>query len=88
MLTASGSPLVAGTPSTMATTSHRKIRVNRPFMFEGKRREIGDELVVPSMLYAELVTARKCELSESEPSEDHIRAKTEAAAKVKASTKV
>lgn len=88
MLTASGSPLVAGTPSNMATTSHRKIRVNRPFMFEGKRREIGDEIVVPSMLYAELVTANKCELAENDPSEDHIRAKTEAAAKAKAPAKV
>lgn len=85
MLTASGSPLVAGTPSTtMATQAHRKIRVNRPFMYEGKRREIGDELAVPVQLYSELVTARKCELSENEPSEDHLRAKAEAQAKSKA----
>ena len=81
MLNACGSPLVAGTPSTMATNAHRKIRVNRPFMYEGKRREIGDELTVPVALYFELVTARKCELSENEPSDEHIRAKAEAKAK-------
>jgi hypothetical protein len=83
VLEASGSPLVSGAPSNMATAAHRKIRVNRPFMYEGKRREIGEEFAVPAMLYAELVTARKCELAENEPSEDHLRAKAEAASKAK-----
>ena len=69
----------------MATsTQHRRIRVNRPFMYENKRREIGDVFTVPAMLYAELVTANKCELADHEPSEDHERAKAEAAAKAKA----
>ena len=84
MLTASGSPLVAGTPANMATQPHRKIRVNRAFYYEGKLRQVGDELTVPTLLYSELVTARKCELTENEPSEDHLRAKAEAAAKAKA----
>lgn len=85
MLTASGSPLVAGTQvNTMATQAHRKIRVNRAFYFEGKLRQVGDEFTVPTLLYSELATARKCELAENEPSEDHLRAKAEAQAKAKA----
>ena len=83
MLTASGSPLVAGTLTNMATQAHRKIRVNRPFYYEGKLRPVGEEFTVPTLLYSELVTARKCELAENEPSEDHLRAKAEAAAKAK-----
>jgi hypothetical protein len=87
MLTASGSPLVVGA-QPMATQAHRKIRVNRPFIYEGRRREIGEEFTVPTMLYAELVTAAKCELAENAPSEDHMRAKAEAQAKAKAAKAV
>lgn len=84
MLVAAASPLVAGTPDhTMATQAHRKIRVNRAFYFEGKVRQVGEELTVPTLLYSELATARKCELTDNEPSEDHLRAKAEAQAKAK-----
>ena len=84
MLVAQGSPLVAGAPTHMATQSHKKIRVNRPFIFEGKRREVGEEFAVPALLYAELVTAAKCESAADEPSEAHLRAKAEAQARAKA----
>jgi len=84
--TANAGSLVGGMPAkTMATQpAHRKIRVNRPFIYEGKRREIGEEFPVPTLLYAELATAAKCELAENEPSEAHQRAKADAQAKAKA----
>lgn len=87
MLTTRGSPLVAGAvlANTMATQAqHRKIRVNRPFIYEGRRREVGEEFPVPTPLAFELYTARKAESTDNEPSEDHLRAKAEAQAKTKA----
>lgn len=67
----------------MATQAHRKVRVNRPFIYEGRRREIGDELIVPTNLAFELYTAAKAESTDNEPSAQHMAAKADAQAKVK-----
>lgn len=70
----------------MATqqSAQRKIRVNRAFIFDNRRREIGEEIVVPTLLAFELYTARRAEPADNEPSEEHLRNKAEAQAKVKA----
>lgn len=83
---ASAQALVGGAPQdTMATQAQQiKCRVNRPFLYEGKRREVGDELAVPAALAAELFTANKAERCDHEPSELHLRAKAEAALRTKA----
>lgn len=60
-----------------------KVRVNRPFIYEGKRREVGEELSAPVALAAELFTAHKAERSDREPTAAHTLAKAEAQAKAK-----
>jgi hypothetical protein len=63
----------------MATQAQaRKVRVNRPFFLDGKRVEVGAEVVLPLALAGELMTARKCEPAEIEPTAEHLRAKAEA----------
>lgn len=88
MLVASGSPLVAGAVqrnmATQSQSAQRKIRVNRAFMYDGRRREIGEEIVIPTLLAFELYTARRAESADNEPSEEHQRCKAEAQAKAKA----
>lgn len=66
----------------MATQpSHRKVRINRPFFLEGKRREVGEEVLLPLALASEMMTARKCEPCDIEPTAEHQRALAEAAAR-------
>lgn len=63
-----------------------KVRVNRPFMYDGKRREVGEELSAPIALAAELFTAHKAERADREPTAEHTLAKAEAQAKAKPAT--
>lgn len=71
----------------MATQpSHRKVRINRPFFMEGKRREVGEEVSLPLALASELMTARKVEPAEIEPTAEHLRALAEAKAAQEART--
>jgi hypothetical protein len=58
----------------MNVQTNRKIRVNRPFLYEGKRREIGEELVVTAQLASELSSANKAESADSAPSAAHLAA--------------
>lgn len=85
LTTRNAGQLVGGTNGPrddMATQpQQRKLRVNRPFILDGKRREVGDEVTVPLALASELMTANKAEPAENEPSAAHLAAKAEAKAR-------
>lgn len=67
MLTASNSPLVAGTAHTMDKVSTKRIKVLRPFMHKGKPTEVGAVLDVDLRTAAEVTTSNKAVLVPAEP---------------------
>jgi hypothetical protein len=76
-LSAAGSPLVAGgamrDPTMDKTTS---IRVERPFFYQGKRKDIGQVFDVPAALAAELITANKARRADPVVEPEPRKAKT------------
>lgn len=61
MLTAQGSPLVAGASAPAGTRSMTWIRVLRPFFYGGSVIDRGTERQIDSIFAAELVTGGKAE---------------------------
>lgn len=84
MLTASGSPLVAGTSASIMKTI--TVRVTRPFLVKGVRQEVGAILEVDNILAGELKSAGKAVAAEkAEPKQE---AKVEAEVKPQRGGKV
>lgn len=63
-LTAAGSQLVHGTPTTMDASKTKHVRVLRPFYFKGARIEQGTIIEVETRFALELIAGGKAEATE------------------------
>jgi hypothetical protein len=69
MMSAAGSPLVAGVIASEQNTMFRKVKVMRPFMLDRKATKVGDIIDMPAHSALEVVASGKAELVKVEPVE-------------------
>lgn len=86
MLTAAGSPLVAGSVVPVTNTM-RKITVIRSFMLNGSATKVGDVLDVSDGVAFEVITSKKAELWTAPPTPPKVEEPEEVSAPSKRSKK-
>ena len=69
MLTAAGSPLVAGSVAPAKNTMAKKVKVLRMFMFNRVPTKVGDVIEMPDSAAFEVVASKKAEYVTAEPVE-------------------